>query len=296
MRIDGVFSGGGVKAYAFIGALRSIRENEFQIERVAGTSAGAIVASLIAAKYTVSEIEESIIQLDLTRFLDPPKITKVIPLSKWLFLYFNMGLNKGDKLEEWISNQLAQKGIYTFNDLKKGYLKVVVSDLTLGKLVVIPDDLKRIYGIDPATFSVAKAVRMSAGFPYFFMPAKLSDMNNQKSLIVDGGLLSNFPLWIFGKNKTHLKRPVLGVKLSGSTETVPTRKIVNAIDMFQALFSTMKLAHDARYVSKTKQDNIIFIPVEGVETVNLFISNKVKQELIHMGQTSAEEFLKYWPK
>lgn len=296
MRIDGVFSGGGVKAYAFLGSLKSIKENNFQIERVAGTSAGAILASLLAARYTADEIEELIMPLDLKQFLDPPIITKYIPLSKWLFLYFKMGLNKGDKLEEWIYTLLAAKGIYTFKDVKETYLKIVVSDLSRGKLVVIPDDLNRIYGIDPSTFSVAKAVRMSAGFPYFFFPAKMNSVNNEKSYIVDGGLLSNFPLWIFGKNNTHLKRPVLGVKLSGSTEEVPPRKITNAIDMFQAVFSTMKLAHDARYVSKTKQDNIIFIPVEGVGAVDFYISNQVKQELIQVGKQATDHFLKYWPK
>ena len=74
MKIDGVFSGGGVKAYAFMGALQSIEENNLQLERVAGTSAGAIVASFIAASYRTEEINQLLQELDLQQFLDAPQI------------------------------------------------------------------------------------------------------------------------------------------------------------------------------------------------------------------------------
>lgn len=296
MKIDCVFSGGGVKAFAFIGALEMIEEKELQMERVAGTSAGAIVASFIAAGYTFSEINALLDELDLKQFLDPPKLTKIIPFSKWFFLYFQLGINKGDKLENWLFHHLATKGIYTFGDLKHGYLKVVVSDLSLGKLVVIPDDLKRIYGMEPNYFPVSKAIRMSAGFPYFFMPKKLPG-KLKKSIIVDGGLLSNFPLWVFETGEYKRERPILGVKLSGSVEKQKQpRDIKNAFDMFHALFSTMKLAHDSRYISTSDKNNIIFIPVEDVQSINFAIDADSKEELIRSGKHSANQFLKHWPK
>lgn len=47
MKIDTVFSGGGVKAFAFIGALQGLSEGSIKIERVAGTSAGAIMQHLL---------------------------------------------------------------------------------------------------------------------------------------------------------------------------------------------------------------------------------------------------------
>lgn len=295
MRIDSVFSGGGVKAYAFLGALESIEQNNLELVRFAGTSAGAIVAAFLAAGYRLKEIDQIFHHLDLHKFLDPPELTRIIPFSKWLFLYFQLGINKGDKFEGWLYEKLAAKNIYTFNDLKPGYLKVVVSDLTLGKLVVIPDDLKRIYGIDPLFFPVSKAVRMSAGFPYFFMPEKLPGKGNQKSIIVDGGLLSNFPLWIFEKDDKHSKRPVLGIKLSSSTEHHHPRTIKNAFDMFHALFSTMKQAHDSRYISKSHKNNIIFIPAEDVDSTDFSISLEKKEQLIRIGKLQADQFLKYWP-
>ncbi len=167
MRIDGVFSGGGVKAYALLGAIQRVYAHNYSFERVAGSSAGALMASLLAAGYSIDDIEQLVQELDVQEFLDPPVWTSFIPFSKWVNLYFQLGLYKGNKLETWMYRQLARKGVYTFSDLNPGFLKVIVSDISLGKLVVIPDDLQRIYGINPNSFSVAKAVRMSAGFPYF---------------------------------------------------------------------------------------------------------------------------------
>ncbi|MBV8187651.1 MAG: patatin-like phospholipase family protein [Alphaproteobacteria bacterium] len=56
MRIFLAFEGGGAKGVVHVGALRALETQDFQIAGVAGTSAGAIVASLVAAGYTSSEL------------------------------------------------------------------------------------------------------------------------------------------------------------------------------------------------------------------------------------------------
>src|SRR5699024_3025183 len=258
MNIDCVFSGGGIKAYAFLGSLKSINSKKYRIQRVAGTSAGAILAALLAANYSIKEIEDMLNQLEIEKLLDPPLISKYIPITRWALLYQNKGLYKGDKLEEWLEEKLAVKGIVTFEHIKENNLKIIISDISLGKLIVIPDDLNKVYGIKPEHFKVATAVRMSASFPYFFMPKKLH-YGKTYSYIVDGGLLSNFPLWVF--NEPKLKRPILGLNLSDNVENIQPKKIKDAVDMFRALFLAMMRAHDARYISKTKQHHIVFIPV-----------------------------------
>lgn len=295
MKLDGVFSGGGVKAFAFLGVLQEIYTHNHSFERVAGSSAGAMLAAFLAAGYQAGEIEDIMQELDTEQLLDPPKWTTIIPFSKWINLYFQLGLYKGNKLENWLYKRLAAKDVYTFYDLKPDYLKVVVSDISLGKLVVIPDDMESVYGINPNYFPVAKAVRMSAGFPYFFMPKKLPGRTKKKSLIVDGGLLSNFPLWIFKDKSNRNRRPVLGVKLSGYSEQEKSRDIRNALDMFSALFSTMLSAHDARYVSKSDENNIIFVPVDHVATTDFKLTDATKEQLVHIGKQRADAFLKHWP-
>jgi len=295
MKIDCVFSGGGVKAYAFLGALQSVYDKQLKIERVAGTSAGAIIASLIAVGYRIEEINDMLQEIELKKLLDPPLISKKIPFTKWLLLYFQMGLYKGDTFEKWLQKTFAKKGVETFNDLKEGYLKVIVSDISLGKLIVIPDDLKRVYGMNGNTFKVATAIRMSASYPYFFMPKKIKNKQNERSYIVDGGLLSNFPLWVFRESNNDV-RPVLGITLSESMENNQSQQIKNSLDMLQALFQAMLRAHDARYVSKTMQNNIVFIPVKDIKTTDFSITDEEKQSLIQLGKERTEHFLQYWPK
>lgn len=296
MRIDAVFSGGGVKAYAYMGVLESIDNHQLQLERTAGTSAGAIVSALIAARYSYEEIEKLIYELDVKLFMDPPLITQYLPLLKWPLLYFQMGIYKGDKLEEWLTEKLAAKNIRTFKDIKEGYLKVIASDLSMGRIVVFPDDLMTYYGIHPNDFPVAKAVRMSAGFPFFFMPKKLPGKKGTKNIIVDGGLLSNFPLWLFGQKK-HQLRPVLGIKLTEQdSEGNQEEKITNAFNMFYALFHTMKKAHDMRYISKSEENNILFIPVENILATDLNISDEEKSHLAAVGKARADTLLARWPR
>lgn len=293
--MDGVFSGGGVKALAFIGALEELEEQGYTFKRMAGTSAGAILASLTAAGYTARELKERLNHLSFLSLVDVPLSDRLFPFMKWLLLYYRMGLYKGNQLENVLEEWLGEKGVRTFADLPSGSLKVICSDLTLGRIVVIPDDLKKVYGIDPATFSVAKAVRMSSGLPYFFIPVKIHGKRG-RSIMVDGGVLSNFPLWIWEKPDGCRTRPIIGMKLSDEPDKLPEQKIKNAIQMFHALFKTMQQAHDARYISKALSKDIIFIPVSGVETTDFDMSKEEKETLMALGREHASKFLKRWSR
>ncbi|MEH6940365.1 patatin-like phospholipase family protein [Bacillus sp. JJ722] len=291
MNIDGVFSGGGMKGYALVGAYQVLEEKGFTFQRTAGTSAGSIIAAFIIAGYTGDEIENIMMEMDTTILLDE-RIGGNIPFAKWLLLYWKLGLYKGDKLEEWIAEKLAVKGIYTFGDLPVNTFRIIASDVTNGVIMVLPDDLNK-YNIDIATFPIAKAVRMSCSIPYFFEPVRI---NNKKpyTYIVDGGVLSNFPMWLFDKENVMKTRPVIGVKLSDNKDELPPRKIDNAIEMFGALFETMKDAHDNRYISRKHEKNIIFIPTKNVSATEFDLSAKKKQELIQLGRMSAQVFLRNW--
>jgi NTE family protein len=293
MEIDGVFSGGGVKGIAIIGAVKAIEEKGFSFKRVAGTSAGSIIASLVAAGYSSDEIFKMMDEINLKDFLDPRKTFLPVPFGKWILLYWRLGLYKGNVLEGWIAEKLALKGLRTFADLPPNKLRVIASDLTNGRLVVIPNDLPN-YGIPIGSFSIAKAIRMSCSIPYFFEPVKIKSVDGC-NVVVDGGVLSNFPMWLFDQENVKKVRPVLGIKLTtnGSNQP-PKNKINNAIQMFEALFETMKDAHDSRYISRKHEKNIIFIPTEGVLSTEFDLSDERKQALFQVGEQSANEFLKKW--
>src|SRR5690625_330518 len=218
-------------------------------------------------------------------------ISKTIPFSKWILLYFKMGLYKGDRFERWLHGVLLAKGIRTFADIPSDYLKIIVSDVTLGKLIILPDDLKKVYGLEKHELNISTAVRMSASFPYFFMPKKLKNHQLETRYIVDGGLLSNFHLCVFNKESTLHTRPVIGFTLHDSLDHLRPNKIKNALDMLQAIFLAMLQAHDARYISKSKQDNIVFIPVKDVPTTNLSITTAEKKALIQLGNKNTTQYL-----
>lgn len=292
MYIDGVFSGGGVKGFALIGAYQAIEEKGLKFKRVAGTSAGSIIAALIAANYSSQEVYKLINELELRDFLDQRKTILPTQITKWFLLYWHMGLYKGNKLEEWIEMKLASRGIKTFRDLPAQTLRVIASDLTNGRLIVLPDDLPH-YGMNPESFSVAKAIRMSCSLPYFFEPVKLRN-GHTPNIIVDGGVLSNFPMWLFDKENVKKVRPVLGIKLSPSMSERPKNKITNAINLFEGLFETMRDAHDSRYISRKHEKNIIFIPTEGILTTEFQLSREDKKRLLHLGYQRAEHFLTKW--
>jgi NTE family protein len=292
MYIDGVFSGGGIKGLALVGACAAIEERGFHFKRVAGTSAGSLIAGLIAAGYTSTEMANLLDELDLKKFLDSRKTVIPSALTKWLFVYWRLGLYKGDELECWIADILAARGLRTFGDLAPDALRIIASDLTNGRLLILPDDLPK-YGVDPRTFPVARAIRMSCSLPFFFEPVKLRDRVGM-NIVVDGGVLSNFPMWLFDKENVKKVRPVLGVKLSQNLIQQPTNKIKNALNMFEALFETMKDAHDSRYISRKHEKNIIFIPTEGNLTTEFQLSDEKKLELIDLGKKNAEKFFKSW--
>ncbi|WP_210365902.1 patatin-like phospholipase family protein [Bacillus sp. REN3] len=292
MYIDGVFSGGGIKGFALIGACAAIEERGFKFKRVAGTSAGSLIAGLLAAGYSSTEMKLLVDGLDLKKFLDSRKTIFPTALTKWLYVYWRLGLYKGSELECWINEKLAARGLKTFGDLPPDTLRVIASDLTNGRLLILPDDLPK-YGINPRTFPIARAIRMSCSLPFFFEPVKLRDRVGT-NIVVDGGVLSNFPMWLFDKENIKKVRPVLGVKLSHHLTQQPTNKIKNALQLYEALFETMKDAHDSRYISRKHEKNIIFIPTEGALTTEFQLTNEKKDELVGLGKEYADRFFKSW--
>ena len=292
MLIDGVFSGGGLKGFALVGAYQVLEEKGYRFHRVAGTSAGAILACFIAAGYSAKEIEKMLDEQDFQVLLDPRKTIIPLPLMKWFQLYWRLGLYQGKALENWFLEKLAAKGVYTFSDLPPGKLKLIASDLTNGKMLVLPDDLEG-YGISAETFPIARALRMSCGIPFFFEPVRLK-VGQGETIVVDGGVLSNFPMWIFNDEGGNTERPVLGLKLSRSQEDIPGHKIDNALDLFEALFSTMKNSHDERYISRKHEKNIIFIPVDNYSATQFDMDQETKEGLMEAGRNSTVKFLKTW--
>lgn len=84
------------------------------------------------------------------------------------------------------------------------------------------------------------------------------------------------------------------MKLSSASKEMPPHEIDNAIQLFEALFSTMKDAHDKRYIARRHEKNIIFIPVENYSATHFDMGEQEKQKLIDIGKERTIQFLKTW--
>lgn len=306
MKTNAVFEGGGVKAVALVGAISVAEQRGFQFQRMAGTSSGSIVASLLAAGYTAVEMRKMIEETPFISFLQKSPLHQIKVIGPMLRVLLKKGLYSGDALEHWIHFMLEKKGIRTFADLPPNKLRIVASDITQGKLLVLPEDIAQ-YGIDPMKFEVSKAVRMSCSIPYFFDPVVIkkpyietssTEILTAKSIfIVDGGLLSNFPLWIFD-NEEELGTgnepiPTIGFRLVGKHSNFP-RRIYGPFTMFEALFETMLEAHDERYIEQHNLFRTIKIPTMGVQTTQFNMSSETSTLLYNSGATAAAEFFNKW--
>ncbi|MED1724059.1 patatin-like phospholipase family protein [Brevibacillus parabrevis] len=291
MKADAVFEGGGVKGIAFIGALRVMEENGYTWEKLAGTSAGSIVAALLSAGYTSHELKPIFDELDYLHFLHRAGIGRLPLIGPIHELIVREGVYRADRMELFIEDLLRRKNVRTFGDLAPGRLKIVASDVTAGKMAVLPDDLTR-YGIDPDSFSVARAVRMSSSIPFFFQPAQLKS-GNDTHYIVDGALLSNYPIWLFDVPGIP-QWPTIGFRLSDDQSKRETKKITGLFSFSRGLLATMLDAHDRLYVEKAQAVRTVFIHTLGVRTTQFQLSKEMREKLYASGEAAAQQFLQRW--
>jgi NTE family protein len=258
-----VFEGGGVKGIGHAGAALALEQAGYVFRSVAGSSAGAICASLLAAGYTGAELENILKTLNFKKF----KQSRFGAIGNIFSTIFAFGAHKTRYFENWIYDLLSKKGVVTFGDLPAGKLKITASDVTAQRLLVLPDDLTK-FGISPGTFPVALAVTMSMSIPLFFRPQKLKATTGATHYIVDGGLLSNYPIWILDKGTGAPPVPVFGLRFAddGGHEKAGGGR-VGFLEYTKDIVNTALEAHDTGYIYNVAGDSArtITIPV----TVNI---------------------------
>lgn len=303
---DAVFEGGGVKGIGLVGAVAAAEEMGYQWVNVAGTSAGAIVAALLAAGYSAAEMKEILTELDYNRFKDTSLLDRVPLVGSVASLIFEKGIYEGRFFEGWMRGLLREKGVETFNDLVleeyrnderyRFKLRVIASDISQGRMLVLPQDIAD-FGIQPGDLNVAAAIRMSMSIPFFYEPFKLKNMKtNQASYIVDGGLLSNFPVWLFDSDGRIPAWPTFGFRLVEPEEELDVpHQVRGPVSLLAALFSTMMKAHDARYIKDEQFVRTIPIPTLGIGTTEFDISAERSEALYGSGRLAAEKFFDTCP-
>jgi len=297
--VDLVCEGGGVRGIGLVGAVDALAAAGYRFPRVAGTSAGAIVASLVAALQVagepLSKLAEIMRSIDYRKFLDRNLIGHVPLIGGGLSLLVSDGVYRGAYLEHLLAGLLGDLGVRTFGDLRTGEepdqfawsLVVTASDLSRRRLVRIPWDL-RSYGIDPDTFPVARAVHASAAIPYVFEPVRVGG-----ATWVDGGLLSNFPVELF--DRTAPRWPTFGIRLSARPGIPPTHPVHGPVSLGLAAIETLVSNQDNSYIDDPcTVRRTIFVPADEVSPIDFDITDQQREALYQNGLQAGQGFLKTW--
>lgn len=318
-----VFEGGGVKGLAYVGAMGILDQKGIlsNIERVGGTSAGAINAVLLGLNYSLAETEDILRNLDFKNFLDDD--WGLIRDSNRLLHEF--GWYKGDFFRDWIGKIIQDKtgnSESTFDEINRlkaegGFkdLYFIGTNLSTGFAEVFSFE-------HTPRKCVADAVRISMSIPLFFASCR----SDRGDIYVDGGLMDNYPIKLFDRQKyvhAYSKEPLyyhehnnalqaakkdisayvynmetLGFRLDSAKEIAVFRDQAEAahkdiedfFDYAWCLVEAILNVQDSAHLHSDDWQRTVYINTLGVKTTEFDLSEAKKQALLHSGRECTESY------
>jgi len=324
-----VFEGGGVKGIAYLGALEELERRGIgaRVERVGGTSAGAINAVLVGLNHTLTETQELLWRLDFKSFLDDS--WGIVRDTQRLIESY--GWYKGDFFRAWIGSVVRAKtgnSESTFADLEamkptQGFksLYLVGTNLSTGFAEVFSAE-------HTPRMCVADAARISMSIPLFFAAKR----STRGDVYVDGGVLDNYPVKLFDREKylgAASERPVpsyyarvnaglaagarpvsryaynketLGFRLDSREEIAmfrdhaepPERPIGDFFEYAWALVETILNAQDSAHLHSDDWQRTIYIDTLGVGTTQFDIDEATKHRLVQSGRDGVAKYFEWY--
>jgi len=319
-----------VKGIAYVGALEVLdREGILNdIERVAGTSAGAMVAVMVALRYSAEEVLQVLGTLNFRDFKDSSKgiLRDTIRLLK------NYGWYKGDYFRDLMAKLIEKKtgnGEMTFEQLEETGkfrdLYLVGADLTTGLSKVFSA-----HNQETKTMKVADAARISMSIPIFF--AAVRGGRDNKHLFVDGGLLDNYTVKTFdrqnyladlnnarrteyyetineklrmqrstSRNEYVYNKETLGFRLDAKedidmylTHEENFSEINGFFDYTKALVTTLIDFQTNVHLHSDDWQRTVYIDTLGVRAIDFDIPKEKKDELVASGKLYTEAYLEWY--
>jgi len=266
-----LFSGGGLRIIAFLGALQTLEEHSLltSVREFCGVSAGAFVATMLALKYSLPEIQRICFEYDFSnlRNLEPETMLEFIE---------TFGVDPGDKLEFLIHTILKHKKLpptATFKDLPS--LRLWTSDLQVASLVEFS---ARLTPDIPISFGL----RASMAFPLYYIPLKHPKTGH---LLADGGVFDNYPILTLSQLE---QEETLGFVFEFSKYPIDIPDISKYITM---LFSGYYMPSYQALIRQHRNKTIV-IPCGEFPALHFEASLEEKMALIACGQKAVEQFLK----
>ncbi|PWE01120.1 patatin-like phospholipase family protein [Marinilabilia rubra] len=192
-KIGLVLSGGGAKGLAHIGVLKILEEEGIVPDYITGTSMGSIIGGLYAIGYSSSELDSIVRNVKWDNLLtDKIPLNSVSPHEKRDYNRYQVeftitkdgldipsGLVRGQQISELIASlSWHVADAKTFDDLPIPF-RCVAADLISGNQFVFDKG------------NLTTALRASMSIPTVFSPVSIDSM-----LLVDGGVLNNYPVQI----------------------------------------------------------------------------------------------------
>ena len=189
---------------------------------------------------------------------------------------------------------------------------MVACDITTEMKVEFPKNA-RLYWEDPETVNPAEFVRASMSIPFFF-EAKCSpsiDASNKetlqewrkinytgklppKSLFIDGGIISNFPINVFHNPAIKVPRlPTIGVRFGTGVSSYNKNIFKGVPNFFEAIFSTVRFHFDKDFLIQNNfyDKYVARIDIRDFNWLNFGLSNEEKINLFIKGAEAARNFL-----
>jgi predicted acylesterase/phospholipase RssA len=244
-------------------------------------------------------------------------------------LLFDEGLNEGKEFEIWIRNILHKANIKTSDDLMAvmnslpeelchqdpklfAELAIIAADISTETKVIFPK-MNDLYFAHPDQADPADFVRASMSIPIFFKPkvidishikrtdeyrliwrekAKYSGVIPQEVKLVDGGIMSNFPIDVFHDRTCIPNRPTFGVKLGIDRNS--TNKINSLFNIIGACFDGARNIRDFEFINNNPdyRQLISYVDIGYHNWLNFEISDKEKIDLFKRGAIAAADFLR----
>jgi len=193
-----VFQGGGTKGIVYAGVLRRLQESSELLQRVthiAGTSAGAQTAALVAVGYKSEELRHICATAPWDYLLDGNSgCCGTIKGFKRLFR--SHGYYKGDFLLNYIEGLIRAKtgqAWFTFLQL----FEWTGMELSLGAANLTKRRFEFLNRRTRPHMPISKGVRASSSIPWVFVPVEYSGQS-----FIDGGIYGNLPTSAFPGTKS----------------------------------------------------------------------------------------------
>jgi NTE family protein len=191
-RIGLALSGGGALGLTEIGVIQWMDENHIPVDRIAGTSMGAIIGAMYATGMSSQEMKRFAESVNWEEALSPaPAYSQIsyrrkqdrrdflinAPLGLKRGVSGPNGYNPGQGVGLLLDRiAFPESGISSFDDLPIPF-RCVATDMQSGDRVILQDG------------SLAQAVRASMAIPGMFTPVQINGR-----MLADGGMVQNIPV------------------------------------------------------------------------------------------------------